>query len=329
MIFYLKVNLELNFAFRCIQFWTDVANMYGADVCIICDKESLKEKIQKIVHFSTEPRWLSSAYNDLKPCVEGVYSECWYKAGYAHLTAFFDASKNGYDSFWNIDADDTQPCLSHKKTVELLKKVSDYAEHENLDIISLDMHDSRCEHNHFSFGVAYCNHGCKVFEFYKNPDKNWRDFKSLESYNVDWYATYLRDAGKISVKSFYAENLWFIHFGLLYNFDLALHGLYHFIDGHVYMPLYESLGAGKMSFKIHTDVVCFDLGITNNENFENVREELFFFTPLKHWYLGCQIEEPEEVVSYNSLSYRIGRLITFIPRKLREILKTSLKSLHR
>lgn len=320
MKFYLKVNLELHFSFRCVQYWIDVAHKYGGGVIFVCDKSSLKKSIIERCHFYESPKWMPSSYTALKNCVDGFYDEYWYKAGYAHLTSFFDATENDNERFWNIDADDTLPCIVPEKMVMLLRQAETYAEKKDLDIFSLDMHESRTNHYHFSYGISYIRSSKKVFGFYKNTDKNWKTWKAIGSANVDWYATYLRDTGKIRVQSFYAENLWFIHFGLLYNFELALHGLYHFTRGKVYLPLYDSLGDGKMYFSIHSDVVRFDLGITDGENLKNVKEMLFCLIPAFNFFnYSCKYKKQPLQVIQKSIQ-NDGVLIT-IKKCIRKILQ--------
>lgn len=282
MDYYLKVNLELGFSFRCLQFWIDTIQLYNIGrVTIICDKEYLKDKIIEKIHFYAAPKWITSAHIVLKKYVEGFYDKYWYGASYAHLTTFVNATEIQVERFWNIDADDTLFCITPEKMSLFFKDIENYAEDNNLDIFSFDMHDSRTMHTHFSYGISYVRSCGKILDLYKDINTKWRYYKKESQLcaNVDWYATYLRDIGKINVKSFYCENVWFAHFGVIYNFELALHGLYHYSNGKVYLPLYESLNDGKMYFPIQKDVVKFDFEITDEENRNNVKKMFFCLEP--------------------------------------------------
>lgn len=308
-VFYLKVNLDFPFAIRCLQYWLDVISIYRGGVVIVCDKPALKKTILDRCRFKNGLNFIESEISEQKHYVENIYSPRWYNAAYAHLTTFYHADKTDVQKYWNIDADDTQFCLPPEKTAEVLKNVENYAEKNSIDAFSLDMHASRTANAHWSFGITYISDNSKIFALLKNPDADWQSFKKLDLYNVDWYMSYLRDKNKIRAESFYLDEMYFIHFGFLYKFDVHLHGLYHFQNNKCYMPFYNILDNGeKLYFPIHKAGVKFSLDLPRKKHKEFLKQYFFIQQKFSNWYYPCKIEFSDEIKMNDRISDVENRL---------------------
>ena len=218
-IIYLKINRLDMATFDCLQYWINTTNILNADFYIICDNLKLrKEVLKKICFLNKNIKFLKSKKNNyLTNIVKLFATPIWEKAAYAHLTTFWHAQKNGYNSFWNIDADDTMFLIPPKILAKKMVEIENYANKFEIDNFSLDMHTSKSYNRLWSFGVTYTRNEknyFKIFEKYNSLD--WRNeecFKIDKQFNIDRYFTYLRNKNITNNKIFYFDNTYFIHFG--------------------------------------------------------------------------------------------------------------------
>lgn len=273
--FYLKINRNEGYTIRNLRHWLEIINEYvgTVDYYIICDSEILKEKV--IAEFAEQ---YSGIQDTIMECiitdetsyiVKNVTNERWKMAGYAHVTTFAHARDNGYDSFWNIDADDTRFCLSPKRSRELLLEAERYAIENKIDCFSLDMHTSLIKSGkHWSFGVTYTNN--KV-DWMQIMSEVCEDDIENEDYcpNVDRFFRYMRNNKNVaSFESFYAENLKFIHYSNDFFWRLNISALFHWKDGYLTLPiLYYGVGLhnDKSRMVIDSIVKKLDIEISDNE----------------------------------------------------------------
>lgn len=270
-VFYLKVNSQADYLFLCLQHWIKVIDSIGADYYILCDNKKIERNIlKKIIFPNSNIKFIKSNKSSyLKKIVKTIASPFWVNATYANLTTFLHAKQNGITSFWNIDADDTLFCISPEKNAILLNKVKEYAEKNNIDAFSFDMHMSRTKGKHWSFGITYTRTAINWFEiFNKNKDTSWRnnylDFDT--NFNLDWFFTHLRNSKIAKCETFYVENVRFIHQG-----DLINNPIYAWIGEYknnkilfpILLHLYGSKKYGEIEIfkdviKIDADIKVFD-----------------------------------------------------------------------
>ncbi len=273
MVFYLKVNRENNYSLRCLQQWIDVvATFENSKAYILCDRESLKNTINETIDFkNTDIQFLGSCYDseDLKYIVGNVTDAHWTKAGFAHLTTFLHAKEQGFEEFWNIDADDTYFCLEEKRIHEALETARAYAREEKYILFSLDMWRTRTRGKHWSFGITYTDNTVKWIDVMKEYSTNF-ELRSLnQPPNVDGYFTYLKAYTDLKIGTFYFENLKFVHFSdNLFKRPIDS-GFFHWKDGKVLYPIvYYCFGSEKEGLvPIYEDVVRLDIGIEDKEAF--------------------------------------------------------------
>ena len=130
--FYLKINRDEGYTVRNLRHWMETVRTYNnVDYYIICDNKDLQQKVVDNLSKAfpdIETRIIQSIINDeTKHIIDRVTDERWHMAGYAHISTFVHARDNGYDSFWNIDADDTRFCLNPDRCHELLDEAERYA----------------------------------------------------------------------------------------------------------------------------------------------------------------------------------------------------------
>jgi hypothetical protein len=239
MIFYLKVNRRETYSCRNLQNWLDIVQAYeGAKAFIQCDNEELKEMIVHNTNCLTmkdtvsfiETQWEDK---DLGEITARAANDKWAKASYAHLTTFLHARQNGYDKFWNIDADDTVFCMSPEHTVKCLKDVEEYAGQQDIKLFSLDMHFSDFFGCHWTYGVTYTDNSVNWLEYMKEHMSDG----GFQVINLDWYTTYLRTLRDYKIETFYFENLKFIHYSEDFFKRPANSGMRHWKDGNVIFPI--------------------------------------------------------------------------------------------
>lgn len=274
-VFYLKVNRNEGYTIRNLRQWLNIVKSYGNRVIyyIICDNPILKRKI--LDEFSEEyPKIenviLGSIINEESSYViNNVTDERWEKAGYAHITTFLHARDNGYEHFWNIDADDTRICLSIERCKELLDTIEEYAIRNEIACFSLDMHTSLIgSGRHWSFGITYTdNH----IDWIRLMIKTCKDDLDIEDKcpNFDRFFRYLRNNyGKVRIESFYAENLKFFHYSNDFFWRISESALFHWKEGYLTLPLlYYGVGlkSEKSKMPIDSIVIKLDIGITDEE----------------------------------------------------------------
>lgn len=222
-VFYLKINSNKDYSFKCLQHWLDIIHEYGADFYIVCDKPEIEKSILKeCVFYSPDIKFIKSIKNStLKKIVKNIATKYWINATYAQLTTFFHSRINGIKEFWNVDADDTMILADADSVADLLKKAKCYAENNNIDAFSIDMHTSRSYYRHWSFGVTFVRQEKDWMSLFSEvKDVSWRKEYTIydKNMNLDWYMTYLRNNSKADIRVFYAENMEYIHWGsLLFN----------------------------------------------------------------------------------------------------------------
>lgn len=217
-IMYFKINRMSDYARPCVQHWVNIAYHMQADYYFICDNVQLQYHLLKTVSFpGADIKFIKSIRKPLAAVCKNISTDNWKNATYAHLTPFYHAEKLSIKSLWAIDADDTMLCLKHYRSAQVLKSVQNSAKKNNDAVISLDMWSSRTLGRHWSWGVAFVNDSIDFIRiFSENQSRSWSAFYrniNIDSYNLDWFFTYLRDYKKIQIKTFYVENLYFIHWG--------------------------------------------------------------------------------------------------------------------
>ena len=212
-VFYLKINLNTDFAVECFNHWINIVEALEADYYIVCDKEELKAKV---INDKNKDKFMPT-FLQAKQLLRNVVVPFWLNAGAALLTPFLHAKENGYETFWNIDADDTVMCADASKCAEMLKKAQEYACKNDIDCFSLDMHSSGFErfYPHWTFGVCFCksspDYVSKLIdfnEFFANIDLKRDD---LFDNNLDEVFSILGEYSQIKTGTFYVENLYFRH----------------------------------------------------------------------------------------------------------------------
>lgn len=271
MIFYLKVNREEDYAFRNIQHWIDIIEIYeGNKVFFVCDKERLEKSIIERIDFKNADVEFIKSYDDSSPLREIVSEICdefWTKAGYAHLTTFWHAKLNGYKYFWNIDADDTLFCLEPYRVKQALVEVQEYAIKQASAVFSLDMWRSMTNGWHWSFGVSFINNTYDWMEIFReNMNKEYVK-ASGQPMNLDGFFTAMKNNTDLKIDTFYFENMKFVHFSDNFFKRPISSGMYYWKDDKLILPiLYYCIGARQMGQKnIFKDVMKFDIDIKESE----------------------------------------------------------------
>lgn len=286
-IFYLKVNRRLTYTFYCLQQWINVVSELNADFYIICDNEKLKQDIyNRIIFKNTNIKFLKSCKRMyFKKFVKNAAIKKWRNAAYAHLTTYIHSKKHNIKSFWNIDADDTLLLIEPCKLAEILDKISNYANKNNIDNFSLDMWRSQTRGKHWTFGVTYTQNNNNWLNLFKDCQGiNWRDsYKNYNiEYNLDWFFTYLLDYKKINNQTFYIENSSFIHYGE-FLVEVIKSGIYKWENGKLYYPLLLEIFKDKELgiIPIADDCIKFDFGIKHHDCLIFAQDNIAFIKDLK------------------------------------------------
>ena len=227
-VFYLKINAVTDYTFSNLSHWIKIAEAYQADYYIICDNNSLNRALlkQNIYQYPNIKIIKSCKDKYMKNLLAKIGGKQWGRAAYAHITTFYHASKNNIKRFYNIDADDTTILLEPERAVEFLKKVEEYAHSNNINVFSLDMHQSKCNGKSWTLGVAYVQNENNWLDiFNETKDRSWPYYDNREvtdgSYSADGYIFYLAAKAKqINVGSFYCDNLYFMHWKYVSGFKL-------------------------------------------------------------------------------------------------------------
>ena len=277
MVFYLKVNRDIEYTYRNVKHWVEaISYCKNSKIIFICDNENITNKLKR--EYSNVEFILSDRTdNKLMFIVDNVCIDYWKKAGFAHLTTFNHAKKNGYNYFWNIDADDTCLCIPTSKVSELLIKASDFIMDNNcrVDMMSLDMWDTvvrRVQNaDHWSFGITLTNNMINWIDLMCDYAEEHRNLNKI--LNVDTYCTYLRrikSRSRIYLKTFYFENLMLIHYSDDLFYWLRYSGVFHWKNGMLKLPfIYDCIGATERGMlKIVDDAISFDINIKDSERLE-------------------------------------------------------------
>ena len=277
MVFYLKVNRNNSYVLPNLKHWIKAAQACETPkIYILCDNSLLKENIIREIDLDGDIELIES-YRDnqeMNSVLDDITVGKWSKIGQAHLTTFWHAKENGYENFWNIDADDTFVCLDGVRCGEMLRTVEEYADKHRIAMMGLDMWRSISEAErwdsvpHWSFGVTYTDNRVDwVGEMKKHcSDEDYTKMKKFYR-NVDWFFTYLREYTELKIETFYFENMKFAHF-----FDYFLNyphksGFYHWKDGFIVFPIIKYCFGSDVcgEAKISNEVIPLDIGIKDVE----------------------------------------------------------------
>ncbi|MBD5529290.1 MAG: hypothetical protein HDR02_12935 [Lachnospiraceae bacterium] len=274
-ILYLKINRNIEYTIRNLRNWIRIA-MERNDKCfLVCDAPELKSRVIREMDFGgCDIEWLESIRSEqAQGMISHMANERWANAGYAHLTTFLHAAEHGYDSFWNIDADDTVMCLDYAKAAKVLSQVEEYAKENEIDVFSLDMWRTQSRGNSWSFGITYTNGKLdwpKIF--YRNFDYRGMECRSfvdrIAPKNIDEFFAYLREHDKnIKIETFCVMNLLFVHYSDDFLFHPIQSGIYTWIEDEMRFPILEYVfGVPSLGrIPIAQDVVRMECDIMQQE----------------------------------------------------------------
>lgn len=291
-MFYLKINRTEAFVYRCIQHWVDIVNELNADFVFVCDKEELKYKVLgKIVFKNSNIRFIKSYKKPLNSIVKNIATPIWKNATYAQLTTFMHAKKNNIESFFNIDADDTMFVCPVSDVCKILKTSQIYADNNDINAFSLDMHVTQFRNKHWSFGITYINNNFNWIQIFKaNKNMDWqKDYlKYGDQFNLDWFMTYLRTKYKNKIETYNIENLMFIHWTTLSSLHIG-YALQRYSNNYMYYPIFKYFCDDDELYKVKTpkDVKIFDIGINDKTakytGIESVIHEKFCKSVVNMW----------------------------------------------
>lgn len=297
-VFYLKINSADNCSFQCLQHWINIIGWFGGDFYIICDKEDLERQVYQKIHFDNKNiKFIKSIHKPIEHIVKNMSTRFWTKATYAHLTAFYHARKLGLENFWNIDADDTMFLIEAPRAAQILKNAQNYAKANNITAFSMDMHTSRTHGKHWSFGITYIDSRVDWFEIFSNEKTpEWMN-KYIGKYdwefNLDWYFTYLRDFKEFKNKTFYVENLHFMHYG-----DFMLNpiswGISQWKNGKVFYPILKTIfnQDSLAEIPISTESVKVDTLDSEKMSFHYINQYLTFLNNIPEPAQNMWFENP-------------------------------------
>lgn len=288
MVFYLKINTDVLYAYKNLQIWVNAISKYGTNtqIFIVCENKIVEENIKKTIDFKEcDYNFISShIYSDnesIKKIISIIPSNGRFvSAGCAHLATFAHAKENKIDAFWNIDADDTRMCLADNRIAEALRCVEKYCRENNIDMMSLDMHESRKRGiPGWTFGITYINNRIDWIEFmveHVSDEKRvemWSVIKGIYARNIDTYVAYLKYFTDVKIKSFYFENMRFIHYYVDFFDRLNGAGFLHWSNGWLCYPiLYYILEERDFgSIPISKNCHKFDICISDIESFDSIK----------------------------------------------------------
>lgn len=270
--FYLKVNRLDENTILCVQHWLDVVSLTGRDFYIVCDNPLLKKYIlSKCAFESMNIKFLRSMRRRLRPIAKNLYTHWWGNAALAHMTPFYHSLDNDYEKHWDIDADDMIFLLEDKKILDILMNVERITEEENLNAMSLDVHNSRSNGVHWSLGILFVNDNASIcLELEKETSTKWMN--SLADYdhvyNLDWYFTYLRNSKALKLSSFYVENAYFIHWGSFLTSPIGC-GIYFWRKGKLIDKIIDGVfNNEEIGIRSMVDSYCIDIDLDGTEGCE-------------------------------------------------------------
>lgn len=275
MLYYLKVNREEGYSIRSLKHWINIVKCDdNGKYVIICDKDSLKERIIKEIEGTSSDDFISSNRTEsrLIEITKNNTSDFWNNASYSHLTTFLDAEERKITEFWNIDADDTLFCVSEDRVVDILHKAREYAKENGIHAFSFDMSRSRRNGKFWTFGVTYTDNSVDWFKgmmdhcyekYYENA--GYSALKLPEC--IDTYFSYLDTVTQLNMGTFYVENCKFVHYSNDFVYRPWCSWFATYKDGKIIKPMlrdfYELESIGVVD--IYEDVVKLDIGLTTEE----------------------------------------------------------------
>ena len=278
-IFYLKINKSSDQAVMCFFHWVDICEMLDADFYVVCDDEELKKQLLKIYdsnRHSETFKFISSYRDELSGVCSKIIRDSMRKnIGYALLTPFIHAKKNGFEKIWNIDADDTVMFAHPQICAEILSTAERYAEERQIDCFSFDMWYSQFRFNnilHWSFGIVFVNMAVdyiKTIEAGKDIAEKI-EYAPITSWNIDSFFSFLKEQGLLRCETFYCENLWFEHC----DFAISKYneGMLKFITAKPHCsPILKTDYEGV---PIAEDVVKFDIGLMESQLPLGMKDEI-------------------------------------------------------
>ena len=254
---------------------------------------------------------------------ETELTPAWHNAAYAHLTPLSHAIKNGFQNYWNIDADDTIFMIEPQKLSNYMLEIEQYADVQDISLFSLDMHHSNSNSRHWSYGITYTRNPLNILNEFTNNEniKQWLQYKSKNLYNetpfinIDWYTTFIRLKNNLKIDTFYINNVYFLHYSnpLLYT-TLSLSC---FTDNKIIYPIFK-------------DIYGID-NIMISEDEEKIELELFKQEQQYKLKLKEEGKELEKTIKGNVNAADIMKKTTAYAEKLSEMGKSSLAEyiLHR
>ncbi len=280
MVFYLKINRKEEYTFSNLQKWLDViSGLHEHKVFIVCDDDVLEDAVKNRISYDGRLEYMKSERSDPEVCniVKGFANERWENAGYAHMTTFYHAKRNGYRYFWNIDADDTFFCLSVERIRELLQVAEKMVIDDNLSLLSLDMWYTKSCVGHWTFGISYTDNSVNWFDVMTDHVKDVKFKESGFPPNMDGYFTYLRGLNDLKIETFYAENLRFLHYSNDFFRRPWASGFYHWSDGRLAFPiLRDCFGIDNLGIvNIPNEVLKIDIGISDEESRKAMIENIY------------------------------------------------------
>lgn len=282
-VMYLKININDFYAFDCFQHWVDTAHKMNAIVIIVCDSETVAENIKKRITFhNIEFIWLKSRTGRLSNLVKITSDSCWSRVVCAKLTCFDHAKEHNISNFWKIDADDTKLCCSVSQVVNILTNAESVAENQSINAFSLDMHFSFTKSKHWSFGVCYIRQMENLFDVIRKQSLEWKSqyasiLNRVVQMNIDCYFSFLMEQGTFNIKTFYVDELYFIHCK-----DFFGRNLYFWKDKKCIHPIRKVFDAEYSEIDISPDAICVaelppgesrkfaDVAISHNDFIEGV-----------------------------------------------------------
>ncbi|MGZ4474496.1 MAG: hypothetical protein ACXVWW_02205 [Nocardioides sp.] len=258
---YLKINRRTTVTTRCLRFWAQTWAGTGARVFLLCDWDAddiaawVPAELEYEAVVPSSPRMAELLHDKVAPR--------WRNAGAAHMTSFEHAAAEGLEEFWGIDADDTLFLHDPAMIRARLAGVEEWAHAHDVDTVSLDFY--RTYENHWSFGVAFTRMSADYVGLVEALDP--ADMRATiaaapagligrrkagsdvdvprgidpQLENIDMVFDHLRLSGEAVLESFYLDDTFFMHAGLVEwrqgEYDRTgetLRGAYHWKDGLVW-----------------------------------------------------------------------------------------------
>lgn len=194
----------------------------------------------------------------------------WKNAAYAHATPFIHAKQMGYKDFWAIDGDDMRWFAEPERVIEIFNAVRNYANQNKIDTMSADIWTTLSSGCHWTFGIQYVDNSIDWIKLMKEhcKDKNFEDnYRNAPQCNMDWFFTYLQKYNLANIKSFYVQNLHYIHATCDPYINPKLGGLRFWTDGKLYIPIMQyDCGLGEKGARIiPNNIAKIDIGLTLEE----------------------------------------------------------------